>query len=70
MNSLLNEIEAAAFLSLPVATLRKWRCCGGGPTFAKIGAKLVRYSQDDLTAFVEAGRRTSTSDLGPGSMEG
>ncbi len=64
LKSLLNEYEAAARLALKVATLRRWRWSGHGPPFIKIGAA-VRYDPDDVEAFIEAGRRSSTSDLGP-----
>lgn len=52
---LLDENEAAAFLSVAVQTLRNWRWKGEGPRYVKIGARLVRYRCADLTAFVEAG---------------
>ena len=63
---LVNEYEAARRLSLSVKTLRRWRWAGTGPAFYKIGAA-VRYDQADLEAFIEASRRTSTSDPGPGA---
>ena len=62
--ALLNETEAARILAMRVTTLRRWRWAGKGPRFVKIGAA-VRYDPADLTAFIEAGRRTSTSDPGP-----
>ncbi len=62
--TLLKETEAAEILSVEVATLRRWRWAGGkGPRFIKIGAA-VRYDPADLVAFIEAGRRASTSDSG------
>ncbi len=61
---LVDEHEAAARLGLAVATLRRWRWCGRGPVHRKLGAA-VRYSSRDLTDFIEAGRRLSTSDRGP-----
>ncbi len=61
--ALVNEAEAAHLLRLSVKTLRRWRWAGKGPRFVKIGAA-VRYDLADLTAFIEAGRRTSTSDPG------
>ena len=63
-DQLMTETEAARLLGLKVATLRRWRWGGCGPRFIKIGAA-VRYDPTDLTAFIEAGRRTSTSDPGP-----
>ncbi len=61
---LLKEAEAAAILNIEVATLRRWRWAGKPPRFLKIGGA-VRYDQGDLAAFIEAGRRTSTSALDP-----
>lgn len=61
--TLVNEAGAAHVLSLSVKTLRRWRWAGKGPRFIKIGAA-VRYDPADLIAFIEAGRRNSTSDPG------
>ena len=61
---LLKEAEAAERLCLAVATLRRWRWAGNGPVYRKIGSA-VRYAESDLREFVDAGRRTSTSDPGP-----
>ena len=63
-DQLMTETEAARLLGLKVATLRRWRWGGKGPRFLKLGAA-VRYDPADLTAFIEAGRRTSTTDPGP-----
>ena len=60
---LLTEIEVAKLLSIRPTTLRRWRWLGRGPSFVKVGAA-VRYDPNDVSAFIEAGRRTSTSDLG------
>lgn len=61
---LINEHEAARRLGLKVSTLRRWRWEGRGPTFYRIGAA-VRYDPRDLAAFIEAGRRASTSATQP-----
>ena len=63
-SALVNEAEAARMLGLSVKTLRRWRWAGRPPRFVKVGAA-VRYDPADLEAFIEAGRRTSTSDPGP-----
>lgn len=64
MNPLLTEHQAAQTLgNLSVKTLQRWRWAGRGPRFIKIGAA-VRYDPDDIAAFIEAGRRNSTSDPG------
>ena len=61
--ALVNETEAARILSLSVKTLRRWRWAGKPPRFLKIGSA-VRYEPAELAAFIETGRRTSTSDPG------
>ncbi len=60
-NRLLNETEAAAFLGLKVATLRRWRWSGDGCRFIKLGGA-VRYAPADLAEFVAASVRRSTTD--------
>ena len=60
---LVNEHEAAARLGIKVSTLRRWRWAGQGICFIKIGTS-VRYDPQDIRAFIEAGRRSSTSDDG------
>ena len=62
-NRLLNELEAAALLSVEPTTLRRWRWAGHPPRFIKIGAA-VRYDPETLQKFIDAGRRTSTADRG------
>ena len=60
---LLKENDAAERLSVEVATLRRWRWAGKGPRFLKIEGA-VRYDSADLEVFIEASRRSSTSDTG------
>ena len=62
---LLNEHEAAGYLGLAVATLRRWRWSGDGPKHIKLGparGSAVRYSPQALADFVAIGVRTSTTD--------
>ncbi len=59
----LDTQEASEYLRISPATLHRWRSVGGGPTFIKLGGRVV-YAQADLDAFAEAGRRTSTADKG------
>ncbi len=61
---LLNEFETANRLGLSVKTLRRWRWAGQGIPFIKLG-RSVRYDPAEIEAFIAAGRRVSTSDLGP-----
>lgn len=49
--------EAAAFLRVPVATMRYWRYCGTGPFSFKI-QRHVRYWRTDLVLWrAEQGRQ-------------
>jgi predicted DNA-binding transcriptional regulator AlpA len=56
---------AAQYLGLTASTLEKMRLTGSGPQFVRLGTRAVGYTVDDLDAFIEAGRRASTSDPGP-----
>ena len=57
--------EAARFLGLSPRTLEKHRTYGTGPTYRKLGGRVV-YALEDLKAWVDRGAKTSTSD--PGSV--
>ncbi len=57
---LIDEREAAHLLGLKVSTLRRWRWQGRELEFFKIG-HAVRYDPDVVNAYIEARRRTSTS---------
>jgi hypothetical protein len=67
----LGRKEAAQFLTdrgykTAPATLAKWACIGGGPTFESFGRRPL-YREADLLAWAQArttGPRRSTSDLG------
>ena len=65
--TLVNEIVAARILGLSPKTLRRWRWAGTGPSFLKIGGA-VRYDLAVLEAFIEASRRSSTSDQGTADL--
>ena len=55
--------EAARFLGLSGRTLEKHRTYGTGPSYRKIGGRVV-YALADLEAWVGQGARRSTSDEG------
>lgn len=59
--------EAARFLGLSGRTLEKHRTYGTGPTYRKIGGRVV-YTLEDLQAWAERGAKTSTSDPGQGTV--
>lgn len=48
---LLDEREAAAYLSKPMGTLRQWRSRGLGPSYVKLGMS-IRYRRADLERFI------------------
>ena len=60
---LMNEREAARQLGLKVSTLRRWRWQGRELEFIKIG-NAVRYEPAEIRRYIDAGRRSSTSQPG------
>lgn len=59
--------EAAAFLRVPVATMRYWRYCGDGPHSFKVG-RHVRYWHTELILWrAEQGRRPDPGSPQPGT---
>lgn len=58
---LLRTVEAARLLGLSGRTLEKHRTYGTGPTYSKIGGRVV-YAVVDLQAWAARGERRSTSD--------
>lgn len=54
--------ETAAELGLSVHTLNQWRVKGCGPEFVKLGSA-VRYTDEAIENFKEAGKRRSTSQI-------
>ena len=61
LDPLLTTAETAAILQIPKNTLEKWRVCGSGPRFTKIGA-LVRYAPADISRYLAEQTRSSTSE--------
>lgn len=59
----LNTAQAAFYIGLSRRTLEKMRLTGDGPRFRKHG-RYVRYHINDLDAWSEGERRSSTSDPG------
>jgi len=58
-SSVMNVEQAAKYLGLATSTLNKWRCCGDGPTFLKLG-RSVRYRVADLDQYLENCERETT----------
>lgn len=57
---LLDQKAAAAYLGCKEQTLAEWRCKGIGPLFVKVG-RLVRYTHQDLNAWIEQNKCSSTT---------
>lgn len=57
----LSAKTASVYLGFSPHTLRRWRQIGKGPHYFRI-SRSVRYSIDDLNAWLESRRRLSTSD--------
>jgi hypothetical protein len=64
---LLRTTEAGRLLGLSGRTLEKHRTYGTGPTYRKIGGRVV-YSVDDLLSWADRGAKSSTSDPGRGQV--
>jgi predicted DNA-binding transcriptional regulator AlpA len=56
-SALLNEKDAARFLSLSYRTLQSWRSEGRGPRYLRLG-RSIRYRWDDLLAWIDDSQRT------------
>jgi excisionase family DNA binding protein len=61
---LLTTAEAAVFLGVSKAFLERDRWAGARIPFIKVGARAVRYRQEDLDAYIAQQARRSTSDTG------
>jgi len=55
--------EAARILRISHRTLEDWRLTGGGPTFSKLGRRVV-YRESDLMGFVQERLRRNTGQTG------
>jgi hypothetical protein len=58
---LLSAPQAAGRLNLSTSTLAKLRLSGEGPTFSKLGRRVV-YREEDLRRWVDANRFRSTAE--------
>ncbi|MBU1980423.1 MAG: helix-turn-helix domain-containing protein [Gammaproteobacteria bacterium] len=59
---LIDTVKAAEYLDVKPNTLEGWRIQGKGPAYKKIG-RLVRYTTDELNAYIDKQSRTSTSQV-------
>lgn len=60
---LLSIPEAAKFLGVHRSFLDRRRVAGGGPRFMRLSARIIRYSTQDLIAWLERSRRANTSQI-------
>jgi excisionase family DNA binding protein len=60
---MMREAEVAALLGVSRRTMQGWRWRGGGPPYVRVGSA-VRYEPAEVQAWLDAQRRTSTSDAG------
>jgi len=56
----LNQTDLARRWALSPRTLERWRCLGQGPSFMKIGGRVV-YRVEDVEAFEVQQMRCSTA---------
>ncbi|ODT06513.1 MAG: hypothetical protein ABS58_11150 [Mesorhizobium sp. SCN 65-20] len=61
--------QAALYLNLSYRTLEKLRSSGGGPAYRKVGGTVL-YRMDELDAWVDLRRFTSTSEEALAELEG
>ncbi len=64
---LLRTKEASRFLGISLRTLEKHRTYGTGPTYRKIGGRVL-YAVRDLESWSAIGTRKSTSDKNAGTV--
>ena len=62
---LMNETEAASRLGVAPKTLERWRSTGAGPLFVRIGSRHVRYTVEDIEAWIASRRRASLAECAP-----
>jgi predicted DNA-binding transcriptional regulator AlpA len=58
---LLSVAQAANVIGMSASWLNKKRVVGGGPTYMKLGRRVV-YDRTDVAAWVAAHRRNNTSE--------
>jgi len=64
---LLRTQEAARFLGISIRTLEKHRTYGTGPTYRKVGGRVL-YTVEDLQDWTAMGARKSTRDKDAGTV--
>lgn len=49
----MSPATASAYLDVSINTLSDWRTRGTGPTFSRMGSRLIRYLRSDLDMWAE-----------------
>jgi predicted DNA-binding transcriptional regulator AlpA len=62
--TLLNEVDAAAFLGISPRALQKWRVNGRGPPFLRLSTRCIRYSEAELLRWLDGRRCRNTAEYG------
>lgn len=57
----LTELEAARIMRLKPNTLAVWRCKGKGPSYSKVGRRIL-YDLDELQTYID------TNTVNPGAQ--
>jgi predicted DNA-binding transcriptional regulator AlpA len=60
MTKMMTTFQLAEYLGLKSSTLHNWRCTGHGPTFTKLGRRVV-YDLDDVTEWLAQQKHQQTS---------
>ncbi len=60
MPALLKPKDVADLLAVSERTLERWRITGEGPRFVRLGSKVVRYTGEEVEAFVAARVKANT----------
>ncbi|MEI7606820.1 MAG: helix-turn-helix domain-containing protein [Rhodospirillaceae bacterium] len=64
ITGLLTTREVAAVLRVNPGSVERWRRTGAGPPFRRLSGGAIRYSINDVNAFIAAAERRSTADRG------
>jgi len=65
IDRLMNEVEAAEYISVTRRALQQWRLTGTGPDYIRISARCIRYRRREIIIWSEALLRSSTKEKIP-----
>jgi predicted DNA-binding transcriptional regulator AlpA len=55
IKQIIDEQQMCDILGISPKTAQSWRLSGDGPSWYKLGKRLVRYRTEDVVSFFEAG---------------